>query len=152
MINPNDIPPDEDTHYCRGASTGTNYSAYIPLREKYVCNDFIESILSNTLSDSQKIHCISAIALTWDQVALNCFDELLKRAPEYLISKSPLSSWITDKIALFSCKEALNLIKRYQSDPRIKGIKYAAEMIEYNIEKNRDPSKTWGRAIYKSCD
>src|SRR3989338_7507475 len=149
MINPIDIPLDEDTHHSVGASTGTNYSAYIPLREKYTCNDFIESILGSTLSDSQKLHCISAIALTWDQIALNCFEELLKRAPEYLIGNSPLSGWIMDKIALFSCEEALCLIKKHQSDPKVKGIKYATEMVEYNITKSRDPAKSWGRANAK---
>lgn len=149
MINPKDIPPDEKTHNIRGASTGTNYSAYIPLREKYTCADFIESILGNTFNDSQKLHCISAIALTWDQIALNCFDELLKRAPEYSIGNSPLSDWIMDKIALFSCEEALCLIRKHQSDSKIKGIKYATEMVEYNIKKGRDPSKSWGKATAK---
>ena len=150
MINSADIPNDEETHQSSGASTGTNYSAYILLREKYCCEDLTEAIFSNEFSPFQKIHFICSIAVTWDNTALTCYEHLLEVAPEYKILDLPLSSWIMDKIGLFSSVDAANIVRKYLNKDTIKGTKIALERIERNINLNIDPAKTWGRANAKA--
>lgn len=150
MIEIVDIPIDEETHHVIGASTGTKYSAYIKFREKYTCKDFIEAVVSDNLNTMQKIHCITAISVSWDDIALSCYDELLKSIPDYKISDiSTTSSLVMSCLAHFATPKALDLVRKYSGIAKVRGTKYAEEQIKENIRLNRDPIKTWGKANAK---